>query len=183
MNKTIKIKDKEFEPYFSSKEIEEAIDRVSQEIESCYGQGDEPLVMLVTLSGAMLFASELSKRLSFELEWAFIKCASYGDGLQSSGSIDFQLPPTIDLKDRDVLVVEDIVDTGGTWEFLSDYIAKCGARSLRIATLAIKRDVYLKPIPVDFVALELEDLFVVGYGLDYGGIGRNINGIYKITSG
>ncbi len=184
MNKNIKIKDKDFEPYILSEEIDMAIDRVVEQLKVCYQGVTEPVVMVVTLSGAMLFAAELSKRLSdIELEWAFVKCSSYGSGTVSCGEIDFQLSPTVELKGRDVLVVEDIVDSGNTWEFLSGYINAMGVESLRIATLAIKREVYNKPIAVDFVALEIENYFVVGFGLDYDGLGRNINGIYKVTSG
>ncbi len=182
MNDTIKIKDKIFAPYILEKDIDEAIDRVADAINREYEGCAKPVVMLVTLCGAMQFAAELNKRLSFPIEWAFVKCSSYGQSIESSGLVSFDVPITMEVEGRDVLVVEDIVDTGATWVALHKYLMDRGVNSLKIASLAIKREVYDKDIEVDFVALELENRFVVGYGFDYGGLGRNLNGIYALTS-
>lgn len=184
MNSSIKIKDKEFVPYICEEQIQEAIDRIAQQISDCYGdrQGKEPLILVITLKGAMLFGAELSKRLDMPVVWDFVKCSSYGSDMCSCGTIKFQLQESNKIEGRDVLVIEDIVDSGNTWEFLYNYFNEKKAASVRIATLAIKREIYQKDIPIDFVALELQNRFVVGYGLDYDEIGRNINGIYVLSA-
>ncbi len=176
-----KILNKEFSPYISGVEVEGAVRACAQMMNEQYCGSPEPVVMLGVLSGSMMFMAELSKHLDFAVEWGFVKCSSYGDGMESSGRVEVSIPPTIEVNGRDVLVVEDIVDTGNTWEFLHDYLTRCGASSVRIASLALKPTVYDKPLAVDFVALELEDIFVVGYGLDYAGLGRNLNGIYRLS--
>lgn len=182
MNNNLKIGDKEFTPYLSAPLIEQSIKNIAQKINESYANSTEPIVLLITLSGAMMFAAELSKHLSVAVEWAFVKCSSYGDATTSSGVVKCQLAPTQELKGRDVIVVEDIIDTGNTWEFLYNEIQKAAPKSLKIASLTIKRTAYSKKLPIDFVALEIEDKFVIGYGLDYGGLGRHLNGIYVVTS-
>ncbi len=178
----ITVGDKDFAPYISSDQIEESVKAVAEKINSFYKDSQEPVLMLITLSGAMMFASELSKYVTIPLQWGFVKCSSYGVGMTSSGTVKFTVEPTVDVARRNVLVVEDIVDTGNTWVALHANLQERGAKSVKIATMSIKREVYDKDLDVDFVAMEIENKFVVGYGLDYGELGRNINGIYQITS-
>lgn len=178
----MKIHDIEFEPYISGAQIETAIDVIARQINEKYAQIERPVLMLVTLTGAMIFASDLCKRLTIPLEIAFVKCSSYGESLVSSGHISFDLKPTSILAERDVIVLEDIVDTGNTWVVLHDYINSQGAKSIAIATLVLKEEVYDKPLKLDYVAFNVENAFLIGYGMDYNQLGRNINGIYKPTS-
>lgn len=178
----VKIGDKEFVPYIPTDQIDEAVRRVARSIDECYASNAEPVLMIITLSGAMMFAADLNRHCSTPFEWAFVKCSSYGSSMQSSGNITFDVPLSFDIEERDVLVVEDIVDSGNTWQAMHAYFSERNPRSLRIATLSIKRDVYDKELPVDFVALEVEDKFVVGYGMDYDQKGRSLNGIYKPAS-
>lgn len=182
MNQLITVGDKDFAPYISASQIEESVKAIAQSINESYSESKTPVLMLVTLSGAMMFAAELSKYVTVPLEWGFVKCSSYGVGMTSSGNVRFEVQPTIPVEGRDVLVVEDIVDTGNTWVALHANLLESGAKSVKIATMAIKRDVYDKALPVDFVALEVENKFIVGYGLDYGQLGRNINGIYVLAT-
>ncbi len=179
---TITVGDKDFAPYISADQIEESIKGIAREIEEYYADAQRPVLMLVTLSGAMMFASELSKHIEFDLEWGFVKCSSYGASMTSSGNVNFKVEPTVEVEGRDILVVEDIVDTGNTWVALHKYLQDRNAKTVKIATMCIKREVYDKPLPVDFVAMDIENKFIVGYGLDYDELGRNINGIYALAT-
>ncbi|MEF9949806.1 MAG: phosphoribosyltransferase family protein [Mucinivorans sp.] len=175
----MKIHDIDFEPYLSADSIDESIGRLAEKINRDYADAREPILLLITLSGAMIFASRLVLQLKVPVELAFVKCSSYGSKRVSSGRIAFQVEPTASLLGRDVLVVEDIVDTGNTWVALHTYIEKQGALSIRIATMLLKKEIYNKPLPIDYTAIEVSNDFLVGYGLDYNLLGRNINGIYK----
>lgn len=180
----VKIHDKTFRIYRSRTEVEAAIDAVARRIEAHYNQqaSDEPLVLLVTLSGGVVFGVELARRLSMRTEWAFVKCSSYGGGLCSSGEVLMELEPTVSVAGRDVLVVEDIVDSGHTWRALHTYFEHKEVRSLAVASLVLKPSAYTQSLPVDFVAMEAEDIFLIGYGMDYKQLGRDLDGIYALTS-
>lgn len=178
-NRFLNIGGLKFERYLTSDHIEANIERLAKRINHDYGASDQPLVMLITLSGAMMFAAELSKRLSIEVQWAFIKCSSYGAEMCSSANVKIMLEPTVPLAGRDVLVVEDIVDTGNTWCAMHPYLLGFEPRSLKIATLMLKKEVYDKSLPLDYVGMEVETSFLVGYGLDYRECGRNLNGIFR----
>lgn len=178
-NRFLDIGGLKFERYLTSDQIEANIELLAKRINHDYGALDQPLVMLITLSGAMMFASELSKRLTVDVQWAFIKCSSYGECMCSSADVKIVVEPTVSLNGRDVLVVEDIVDTGNTWVAMHPYLMSFEPRSLKIATLMLKKEVYNKPLPLDYVGMEVETSFLVGYGLDYNECGRNLNGIYR----
>lgn len=180
----MKIHDKTFEIYRSRAEVETAIDAVARRIEAHYKKRTvaQPLVLLVTLSGGVVFGVELARRLALPVEWAFVKCSSYGAGLCSSGEVSMEIEPTIPLARREVLVVEDIVDSGNTWCALHAYFEDKNLASLAIASLVLKPTAYKKSLSIDFVALEAEDLFLVGYGMDYNQLGRDLDGIYALAS-
>lgn len=179
---TINIGDLKFAPYISSSQIEEMVKQMASQINTHYKGYQKPPVFLITLSGAMMFAAELSKHIDFLIEWAFIKCSSYGDSDKSCGCVKFIIEPTADLAGRDVIVIEDIVETGLTWIAMRDKLTQIGAKSVAIATMLLKKEVYKYPtIKLDYVGMEIDNKFVVGYGLDYGGLGRNLNRIYKLT--
>ncbi len=176
----IKLLDLEFQLHITGEQIEAATKQIAQRISSDYADSQQSPVLLITLAGAAPWAMLLAQHIEPHFDWGFVKCASYGESITSCGKIDMQVPPTIDFKGRDVVVVEDIVDTGITWEYLHNYLKDNGARSVRMATMCIKPEVYTKDLPVDYVAFEIENLFVVGYGLDYNQRGRNLKGIYQL---
>lgn len=178
----MKIHDIDFQEYIPKETIEKAIAQTAQRINDDYAQAEDPVLLLITLSGAVIFGAELCKHLTIPVELAFVKCSSYGTSQTSSGRITFDVEPTCSLLGRDVIVLEDIVDTGNTWAALHTYIEQQGAHSLAIATLMLKEEVYDKDLPLDYVALKVENEFLVGYGLDYNQLGRNINAIYKPAS-
>lgn len=171
---------REFEPYISCEDIEAAVEVVAVALCHDIKPSTTPPLFLVTLSGAFVFAAELAKRLTIgEVEFAFVKCSSYV-GTCSNKNLTMSLEPTIDVAGRQVIVLEDIVDTGLTYEFLKQYLTQKGALDVKIATLCVKKEVFKNKYPLDYVGLEVEDKFIVGYGLDYDQLGRNLNGLYTL---
>lgn len=140
--------------------------------------GEVP-VFLVVLNGAFMFASDLMKHYTDAAEISFIKMASY-EGTDSSGEVTQLLGLDIDITDRHVVLVEDIVDTGNTIVALYNLINRFKIKSLRVATLFFKPEAYRKSIEIDYAGFEIEHKFIVGYGLDYNKQGRNLGEVYQI---
>ncbi|WP_298061556.1 phosphoribosyltransferase family protein [uncultured Rikenella sp.] len=184
MKPTLTIRDRRFEPYIPAEAIHAAISDVAGRINRDYANAARPL-LLVTLNGAFVFAGELFRQLTGDFEVAFVKLSSY-EGLGSSGTIQIDVPLTTDVRGRDVLIAEDVVDTGATIHKLQAMLAEQGARSVRVATLLLKPETYYhqterpEPLPIDYAALEAEPKFIIGYGMDYDGLGRNLGALYAV---
>ncbi|MEI6123518.1 MAG: hypoxanthine phosphoribosyltransferase [Bacteroidota bacterium] len=176
--KTVTIKDKTFELSIEYAKIQEAIISVAKEINRDY-IGMEPL-FLVVLNGAFMFAGELMKEIDLPCEISFVKLASYA-GTQSTSHVKKLIGLNEEIKGRNVVVVEDIVDSGITMEKLLEELAAMKPRSISIATLLLKPDALVKDIEIDYVGMEIPNEFIVGFGLDYDGYGRNLKDIYKIV--
>lgn len=171
--------DKTFVPLIPNRDIVTAIDAVSREVNSFYQDSEDIPVVLCILNGALLFASELLQRLNFNLEVMCVKLSSY-QGTSSTGQVKEISGITGSVKGRRVLVVEDIVDTGNTVEYITKSLREKGATEVKICTLLLKPEVYERDVPMDFVAMEIPNRFIVGYGLDYNEIGRNLKDIYVL---
>lgn len=174
----VRLHDKEFQPYISERDVAAAIDRVAATLNREY-DGMRPLLIGV-LNGAFFFAAELVKRLTIECEVTFVKVASY-HGTRSTGKVSELIGLSERIDGRHVVVLEDIVDTGSTIRHILDALNDHHPASVRIAALLFKPEAYKQDIPLDFVALEIPNAFVVGSGLDHDGLGRNLPGIYTIT--
>jgi hypoxanthine phosphoribosyltransferase len=174
----ITVKDKQFKPYISNDKILAAVKQVAQTINT--ELKDELPLFLVVLNGSFMFAADLLKEVSIPCEISFIKVASY-HGTSSSGSVTELVGLSEEIKGRTVVIVEDIVDTGVTLEKLHGLLTKKGAASVKIASMLLKPDSYTKTIPVDYVGMKIANDFVVGYGLDYDGQGRNLKDIYVLA--
>jgi len=174
----IKIYDKTFVKYNEEADIQEAVRRIAGLIEKEYAD-DVPL-FLVVLNGAVFFASDLMQAVNLPLEMCSIKCSSYL-GTQSSGNVKQLLGISGDISNRRVIVVEDIVDTGLTIKYIHELLTEKKVKDIKIATFALKKDIYKENIPIDYVGFEIEDKFVVGYGLDYNELGRNLSCVYKVA--
>lgn len=173
----IKIHDKVFVPYITFEEIEHAIKRVANSI---YEQHKKDVPVFVgVLNGVIMFMSDFLKHYPGECEISFLKLKSY-EGTNSTGKVHTDMAIPMDLSGRHVVILEDIVDTGNTLEVLYELLSKKNVKSLKIATLLFKPDAYKKDLNIDLVALTIPDRFVVGYGLDYDGLGRNLPDIYQI---
>jgi len=179
MNNIIQLHDKKFVKYISSHEIDKAVARVAEELNKDYT--DEPPLILVTLNGAIVFAADLLKQLQFSSVLSCIKLSSY-QGTQSTNTMKTLIGLNEDVQGKRVLIIEDIVDTGKTYQTLVELLNEKGAKEIRIATLTMKPDAYKLDLPVHYVGINIPDKFVVGRGLDYDGLGRNLNDIYQLYS-
>lgn len=177
----IQLKDKCFVPYIKYEQIQEAIDKVADKINADFKAKhlEEPPIVLCVLNGSIMFTAELMKRLDFTLELSSIRLASY-EGTTSTGVTRRILGLTTAIKNRTVIVVEDIVDTGKTIVDLHDILIEAGAADVVICTMLLKPEVYRKSLKLDYVAMEIENKFIVGFGLDYDQLGRNFKDIYKL---
>ncbi len=173
----VTLKDKTFVPYITSDKIQESVRQMSKKINADLA-GETPL-FLVVLNGSFMFAADLLKEVTIPCEISFIKLASY-HGTSSTGTVTEMIGLTEEIKGRTVVVVEDIVDTGVTVEKLVALLEKKEVKQIRIASFLLKPDAYTKDIKVDYVGMEIPNDFVVGYGLDYDGLGRNMKDIFVL---
>ena len=166
----ITIKDKTFVPYITAEAIQTRIQELAEQINQEYAT-KKPLIVVV-LNGAFLFAADLAKNLTISCEITFIRVASYS-ATESTGQLKQILGLTDDITGRDLIVVEDIVDTGLTLHDVCNQLQAKGPSSLAIATLLFKPTALKKHLDLQYVGFEIENRFVLGYGLDYDGLGRN----------
>lgn len=179
MMKTVTIKDKEFSVSISAEKIQEAVANVAEQINWDLA-GKDPL-FLVVLNGAFMFAADLMRHVTIPCEITFIKLSSY-EGTQSTGVVKEIFGLNESVAGRTVVVVEDIVDTGITMERIVTSLREKGAFDIRVATFFLKPDSLKRDVPLNYVALKIPNQFVVGYGLDYDGYGRNLKEIYTLQS-
>lgn len=175
--KTVSIKDKDFELFLSQKEIEASIDRIASQMTK--DLADKNPLFICILNGAFMFASELMKKINTPLELTFVKLSSYS-GTSTTGSVKELLGLAEDIEGRTLVIVEDIVDTGHTISSILEELSRKNPKEIKIATLLFKPNALKKELTLDYVALEIPNDFIVGYGLDYDGYGRNLPDIYKV---
>lgn len=173
----IKLHDLEFTPFISEEEILQSIEKISEEINRDY-EGKTP-VFLGILNGAFLVASEIIKRFPGACEVSFVKLGSY-EGIATTGQVETLLGLTQSLEGREVLVIEDIIDTGNTLVAIDKILKEKKVAGYKVASLFFKPEAYKKPLPIDYIGMEIPNDFIVGYGLDYDGLGRNLTQVYKL---
>jgi len=168
---------KEFELFLTADKIQAEVqhiaDRINTELNS------EDVVFLGILNGAFMFASDLVRKINFDIQVTFVKLTSYR-GLASTGMVKRLIGVNEDLKDKTVVIVEDIIDTGATIESIISQIKGFRPRQIFVATLLLKPDLYTREINIDYVGFRIPKNFVVGYGLDYNGFGRNLRNLYTL---
>jgi hypoxanthine phosphoribosyltransferase len=175
----INIKDKNFEPLIEYSMIEKRIRLIGIEINVEY-ENKIP-VFLGVLNGSFMFMADLLKEVKISCETTFVKLASYHSGTETSGTITEELGIAMDLQNRDVIIVEDIVDSGKTLAYLLNQVKALKPASINIATLLLKPDALAVDLgKIEYIGFEIADEFVVGYGLDYDGLGRNLCDIYRL---
>lgn len=163
---------------FTAEQIAREVQKLASRISEDY-EGKE-VVLIGVLKGAFIFLADLVRQLTIPVQLDFIRAASYGTGTESSGKIRITTDVELDLRGRDVLIVEDIVDSGLTTAFVKEHLANKKPRSVKICALIDKRERRTVSIPLEYVGLQLEKGFVVGYGLDCNESNRQLPGIYEL---
>lgn len=175
--KEIGILDKKFREFLTEKVIQQRIEELARQINN--DLSGKEVVFLGILNGAFLFAADLFRRINFPARISFVKLASY-QGTGSSGSIKELIGWNEDIRNKTIVIIEDIVDTGNTLERIVDELVMRKATEVKIAAMFYKPEAYTKDIPLDYIGFEIPNDFMIGYGLDYDGFGRNLTSIYAL---
>ena len=177
--KTVKLHNKEFEIFITDTEITEIVYSMANQINN---SGVKDPLFIAVLNGSFMFSSDIMKNITIpNTEISFIKLSSYS-GTKSTGDVNELIGLGKDIKNRNIIILEDIIDTGITLEKIISLLKKEEVASLKVATLLYKPDSYTKEIPIDYIGKSIPNKFVVGYGLDYDEIGRNLPHIYKLKN-
>jgi hypoxanthine phosphoribosyltransferase len=178
--KQVKILDKEFELFIPYEKIRSEVEKMAEQMNRDF-EGKNPLFVCI-LNGSFMFAAEIFKRINLvESEITFVKLASY-DGDKTTGNVKHLIGLTEKIDGRTVVVLEDIVDTGITIDHILKQLEGLNPKEVKIATLLLKPDALQKKVQLDYVGLEIPNDFIVGYGLDYNGFGRNLIDIYSVIN-
>lgn len=177
MSENINLNQKTFQLLIPHSDILEAIERIAKKMNQDF-ENEKP-VFLVVLKGAFMFAGELIQRVNRDCDIEFIRVKSY-EGMTTTGKMKMQMTDDLNVEGRTVVIVEDIVDTGNTLEYLDQELKKGGATKILCATLFFKPDVYQKSRNLEYVGLEIPNEFVVGFGLDYDERGRGLRDLYAL---
>lgn len=179
--KQVKLKDKEFALSYPESEIQQDIDVVASKINWDYRNDKDIPVFLCMLNGSFMFAADLMKRINFQCEVSFVKYSSYS-GTKTTGSVNQLIGLNSDLKGRSIIVVEDIVETGNTLTTLFAELNKLEPKSVKVCSLLFKPNCFKGSMKIDYIGRSIPDDFIVGYGLDYDNVGRNLADIYTLIS-
>ncbi len=178
--KIIQLNDKHFKKYIGKKKIAKIIDRLAYEVKADLPKDEIPIFIGI-LNGSFMFAADFIRIFKGDCEVSFVKLASY-EGTKSVGKVKQLVGINEDLKGRTVIILEDIIDTGNTLQEIYEIFREQHVKQLKIVTLFFKPDVFKKGLPIDYIGKSIPDKFIVGYGLDYDGIGRNLNNVYQLTT-
>jgi hypoxanthine phosphoribosyltransferase len=177
----VKLYDKTFRTFITYESLKKAIDEVADKINADFNGCEDIPVLLCVLNGSIMFTSELMKRLTFNCQIVSTKLTSY-EGTSTTGKVKQAMGLTADIKGRRVIIVEDIVDSGNTIVELKRILEEKEASESRVCTLLLKPEAYKKDIKIDYVAMEIPNDFIVGFGLDYDELGRNLKDIYVLDN-
>lgn len=177
----VTIKDKKFVPFLSAEEIQVRVQSLATKINQDYA-GKKPL-MIVVLNGAFIFAADLIRHLDIQPEVQFIRISTYGDAMSSSETAQLMLGLEVDVEGREVILVEDIIESGFTAAYFIDHVLDQEPDSIKIATLLYKSSLFKGKYVPDYIGFDIPEAFVIGYGLDYAQRGRELPGIYQLAPG
>lgn len=176
---TVTIKEKLFHQYITAEEIQHRIVEISDELSKKFSDKDP--VFVVVLRGAFMFAADILKHFNHPCEVEFVKLSSYA-GMESTGKINVSLPLKDEvIKDRDIIILEDIVDSGLTMDFFTNYVKGMQPKSVSLVSFLYKPANLQKEVKIDYIGFTIPELFVIGYGLDYDGEGRNLAAVYQLA--
>lgn len=174
----IHLHDKTFEPFITAEEIDFAIANMAKQMDADFF--DEIPLFIGVLNGSFMVLSDLMKHYRGMCEVSFVKMSSYS-GTQSTNDVKELIGINEDLEGKTVVIVEDIIDTGNTIEALKAIFKEKKVKHLKIATLFFKQDAFKKDIKIDYIGIRIPDKFIVGFGLDYDGLGRNLSDVYQLA--
>lgn len=177
---TVKLHDKFFTHFIDATKIEKAIKVLVTQVHNDLGPDEVPLFVGI-LNGSFMFVADFIREYPSDCEISFVKLASY-EGTSSTGQVNELVGLTEDLTDRTIVILEDIIDTGNTLTKIYDIFENEPIKQLKLATLFFKPDVFKKALHIDYIGLSIPDKFIVGYGLDYDGLGRNLKDIYELKT-
>lgn len=175
---SIQIHNKHFVPFINSDKIEQYVEFLANQIAQDLDPGEVPIFIGI-LNGSFMFAADFMRKFPNDCHITFVKMASY-EGVNSTGKIKHLVGINEELEGKTVIILEDIIDTGNTLAEIYDIFRDKKVKQLKIATLFFKPDVFRKELPIDYIGKSIEDKFIVGYGLDYDGLGRNLPDIYQL---
>lgn len=181
MKQRVTLNDLTFEVMIPAEEIDKAIEKVAEKLNNDYASCQKPPIFVGVLNGAFIFLADVVRKLTFQNEIAFMQISSY-EGTQSTGEIRQKLGIDFDITDRDIIIVEDIVETGHSINHMIEYLRSLSPRSVEVCTLFFKPEKYLYDLPIKYCAMEIGNEFIAGYGLDYDQIGRGLKDIYVVTN-
>ncbi len=181
MKQRVTIKDKTFEVMIPAEEIDKAVSAVAERINADYADAENAPIFVGVLNGSYMFLADLARKTTFNNEIVFVQISSY-EGTQSTGTIKQKLGIDFDIEGRDVIIVEDIVETGHSINHMINYIKSLNPHSVEVCTLFFKPEKYLYELPIKYCAMEIGNEFIVGYGLDYDQLGRNLKDIYVLAN-
>lgn len=173
----IEVGNLKFVKYIDANTIETKVQEIADSIREDYHE--KYPMFLVVMNGAFIYAADLIRKLDFPCELNFVRIKSY-HGIESTGKIDIYMPPNIDLKDRHLIIVEDIIDTGNTMAAFIPELERYNPKSIKLTSVLIKPEAHKHDIVTDYPGFVIPNKFVVGYGLDYDGMGRNLKDLYQL---
>ncbi len=174
----VKLKDKQFQLYITREQISKYVKYLANEVASDLDKDETPIFIGI-LNGSFMFAADFVREYPYDCHISFVKLASY-EGTSSTGKIKQLVGVNENLEGKTVIILEDIIDTGNTLSEIYDIFRDKNVKTLKIATLFFKPDVFRKALPIDYIGKSIEDKFIVGYGLDYDRLGRNLPDIYQL---
>lgn len=181
MEKKIKLHDLTFEVMIPAEKIDEAVTKIADRLNVDYASTKQPPIFVSVLSGSFMYLADLVRKVEFNNEVVFVKISSY-EGTQSTGNVKQQLGIDFDVAGRDLIIVEDIVETGTSIDHMVGYLKSLNPRSVEVCTLFFKPEKYRYEQPIKYCAMEIGNEFIVGYGLDYDQVGRNLKDIYVVSN-
>ena len=162
----------------SADAIQQRVREMAAQVSRDYAAASRPLILLSVLKGSVSFATDLSRHLTVPVNFDYVACSSYGSGTESSGHVQLLKDLTMDVAGRDVLMVEDIIDTGLTTSFLFEHVQRHRPASLKLCVLLNKEERRITPVPIAYQGFDIPNHFVVGYGLDYEELYRNLPAVH-----
>ena len=178
--KSVKLDEHQFQEYLSAEVIADKVAVLGAKINNDYTSNDPPIVIAL-LNGAFIFAADLCRQFDFECQLQLLRVSSY-KGMESTGKVKIDHDAEPDMNNRHVIIVEDIVDTGNTLAAYLPTLKTKGAKSVKVCTLLLKPEAVQHDLELEYVGFEIPNKFVIGYGLDYNGRGRNLGAIYSIVA-